>query len=268
MPAEPRDESAPLGDEPSSALRRAYTAFPHQTAELLEQLRRPAQSTDNLLDVLDRACRQAVRLIGDAHWAGVSAHFDRAPFTAAYTEQQVLVVDEGQYEQGDGPCMEAVRTDRQVAMTLEEVSALWPHLTAAAADAGVRSFLAMPLHAGGGPVGSLNLYSTHPGGLRLPDPDLLDVLTELIDSALQDYLSIQPLQTRAEQLRAALTERTSINTAVGVLMAKTKLDRQDATHLLHTGSEQLGVPVAKVAALIVAEHRPEPPAGQPGQGRR
>lgn len=256
MPGAPHDASSPPQRPATSAFLRASAAYPGQTAEMVASLLRPARTADDLLDLLDRACREAVRTIGDVDWAGISAYLGGPPFTAAHTAQRVLIVDEGQYAENDGPCVQAVRTDTQVAMTLDEVSGRWPHLTQAATDAGVLSFLALPLHAAGKAVGSLNLYSAHAGGVRNPQPDLLTVLAELLDRGLGDYLSVLPLQLRAQQLLAALTERVTINTAVGILMAKADIDHHAADDQLRGTADRLGVSTAALAALIVGEHLP------------
>ena len=259
MPGTPQDAPTPPQEPTSSAFLRASAAYPQQTAQLVTQLQRPARTADDLLELLDRGCREAVRTIDDVDWAGISAHLGGPPFTAAHTAQRVLIVDEGQYEQNDGPCVQAVRTDTPVAMTLEQVADRWPHLTQAATDAGVLSFLALPLHAAGRAVGSLNLYSAHAGGVRNPQPDLLTVLAELLDRGLDDYLAVLPLQLRAQQLLAALTGRVTVNTAVGILMARAGLDHHNADTLLRDTADRMGVGTAALAALIVAEHLPPDP---------
>jgi hypothetical protein len=94
-----------------------------------------------------------------------------------------MIADEGQYGQGDGPCLQALRADRPVSMTIEQVVDQWPIL-AAASEAGVRALHAEPLHARQHAVGCLNMYSATSGCLQDPDPDLLVVLTEYLDRGL------------------------------------------------------------------------------------
>ena len=79
--------------------------------ELMLALHRRVHDEDSLLDLMHRTSREAVRMITDVHWAGVTAQFAGAPFTAANTDSRVLVVDEGQYGQGDGPCPPGIRLD-------------------------------------------------------------------------------------------------------------------------------------------------------------
>lgn len=236
----------------SAALLRALAAHPEQMADLMEALHRRVVDEDSLLDLMGRASREAVRLLDDANWAGVTAQFAGTPFTAAHTDDKVLVVDEGQYGQGDGPCLTAMRENRDVAMTADEVQDLWPHLAAIADTAGVRAFLAKPLHARERAVGSLNLYSARAQGLRTPDPDVVTVLTEYLDRGLTDYSAAQPGEQQALRIRQRLLERQTIHSAVGVLMARHDLSAADAADLLNRQAAHQGRPVHEVASTILA----------------
>jgi hypothetical protein len=253
-PAAP--DPAPDGDPPvadiSPALLRALAAHPEEMADVVEALHRRVVDEDTLLDLMGRASREAVRLLEDANWAGVTAQFAGVPFTAAHTDHRVLVVDEGQYGQGDGPCLTAMRENRDVTMTADQVRDLWPHLAVIAETAGVRAFLAKPLHARQRAVGSLNLYSSREQGLRTPDPDVVTVLTEYLDRGLTDYSAAQPGEDAALRIRRRLLQRHTIDSAIGVLMARHHLSVPDATDLLRLQAANLGLPDHEAAARILA----------------
>ena len=229
---------------------------------MMRELRRRVVDEQSLLDLMSRASREAVRLIDDAHWAGVTARFDGSPFTAAHTDDRVLVVDEGQYDEGDGPCLSSIREDREIAMVWDEVRERWPHLAETAEAAGVRSFLAEPLHAQETAVGSLNLYSGREGGLRTPDPDLLTVLTEYLDRGLADYSAPQTGEAEALRLRQQLAYRHTIDTAVGMVMARDGIDAAAAARRLDAEAQRRDVPVRRVAMEILGVH-PGPDAQAP-----
>ncbi len=230
---------------------------------MMESLHRRVVDEESLLDLMGRASREAVRLLDDAHWAGVTAQFAGTPFTAAHTDHRVLVVDEGQYGEGDGPCLTAMRIDRRVAMNAGEVNERWPDLAVVAAGVGVRAYLASPLHVREHAVGSLNLYSGRPEGLRTPDPDVLTVLTEYLDRGLNDYSASRPGEDKARRLRQRLRDRQTIDTAVGMLMALHPLTAQEAADLLDLRAAQQDLPVTQVAADLIAEHTPNRPPSPP-----
>jgi hypothetical protein len=211
---------------------------------------------DSLLDLLERVCRAAVRSLRDVHWAGVTARFAGAPFTAAHTEQRVLVVDRAQYAQGDGPALTAMRTDRKTAATVEHARRRWPLLAGAAAAAGVRSFLSEPLHAGGRTVGSLNLYSDRPGGLRTQelDPAPLSVLAAYLDRWLADYHAGRPGADGATRSQSILRDRRTVHHAITVLTAARGLTAPAAAAALYRRANDRGMPVRRIADEVIHHH--------------
>ena len=247
--------------EISPALIRALAAHPEDIARVIEELHRRVTDEDSLLDLMHRTSKEAVRMVTDVHWAGVTAQFAGPPFTAANTDTRVLIVDEGQYGQGDGPCLTAMRTDRMVAMTEKEVADRWPLLAAATEAAGVHAFRAAPLHARGRAVGSLNLYSATVGGLQDPDADVLTVLTEYLDRGLTDYSASQPGEPDAVRLQTSLARRHLINQAVGALMAAHGFSAAQAMESLR---EQAGDRSLEQAAReVIAQHTRQPDQGRP-----
>lgn len=252
------DRSAHAPDEQpvSSALLRALSAHPELTADLVQALNVPIHSAADLLDLMARASREAVRLLTGVHWAGVTAQLDgEEPFTAAHTDELVLIVDEYQYARHDGPCLQAMATDRTVHMSLEQVEATWPQLAVGARAAGVHSFLAEPLRIGDRPVGSLNMYSADRGALSDVDPDMLIVLTGYLSRGLTSYADQQPDRV-GDRLRAALARRAIIEQAVGVLMASRFLRPGEARDLLRQLAREADLSPQAQAERIVAGQLP------------
>ena len=249
---------------PSAAFLRALAARPLDMARLIEELHRRVHDEDSLIDLMYRASHEAVRLVDDVDWAGVTAQFAGPAFTAASTDRRVMVVDEGQYGQGDGPCLQAMRTDQPVSMTSEQVTERWPILAAAAREAGVRAFHAEPLHARQHPVGSLNMYSATAGGLQDPDPDLLVVLTEYLDRGLTDYSAAQPGEPDAYRLQETLRIRFTVNQAIGVLMATHGITADQARTSFHQRLAENPDTTPEQAALhIIDTNTPNPANPEP-----
>ena len=220
-------------------------------AHLIASLHRPVHDAETLLDLMSRAAREAVDIIPDVDWAGVTAQFDEAPMTTAHTDERVLFVDESQYDLDDGPCLAAMRTDTRIAMTIDEVIARWPELAAAADRAGVRSFLALPLHANLSSSGALNLYSGRRAGLRDPDPDLLTVLAEYLGRGLSDYANTLPLHSQAAKIRLALADRVLLDHAIGIVMALDDVDPDRAWELVQDRAAAGGVTASEYAADLI-----------------
>ena len=252
--------ASPGDPPPSAALLRALAAHPESMADLIAALNIAVSDADALVELMGRASRQAVQLLTEVDWAGVTAQFDgQDPFTAAHTDEKVLIVDERQYEQHDGPCLQAMRTNRRTHMSLEQVQAAWPHLAEGARAAGVHSFLALPLHAvaGESAVGSLNLYSASTGALNSPDQDLLTVFNDYLDRGLASYRREQP-RFGAADLRAALHRRAVVEQAIGVLMATHQLRLDQARDLLDQQARTAQLPPVEQARLILTDQTPPP----------
>lgn len=250
---DPRDAGISDQEPLTAALRRALEAHPEQIAVLMDALRRKVVDEASLLDLMARVSNEAVRLIQDAEWAGVTARFDGSPFTMAHTAERVLVVDEGQYDEGDGPCLSAIRQGRRVAMVGDEVRVRWPQLADVAEAVGVRSYLAEPLHARDHTVGSLNLYSARPLGLRTPDPDIVTVLIEYLDRGLSDYSALDPAEGWALRLRQRIGDQYSRDLAIGILMARDGIDAVTAARRLGAEAQRRGIALQVVAAEYIAQ---------------
>ncbi len=248
------DRPDDAADQPMCpAFLRALAAHPTEMAQLVEGLHGQVRDEDSLLDLMQRVAAEAVRLIEDVDWAGVTAQFAGAPFTTAHTDSRVLVVDEGQYGEGDGPCLRALRTGQTVFMTFDEVSATWPHLARAAHAVGVAAFRAEPLHARAHSVGALNMYSARSGGLQAPDRDLLTVLTEYLNRGLSAYSASRPGESEAARLKSALTNREIIGQAIGVLMAMYDMTSEQARARLQATASAHGIDVLIAAADVIED---------------
>lgn len=240
---------------PTPALLRSLAANPPVMADLISAMHRRVRDAPGLVDLMGRAAREAVRLLPGVHWAGVTAQFGGLPFTGSSTDRRVLVVDESQYSLDDGPCLRAMRSDTPVSMTMAEVTATWPALGAAASAAGIRSFLAVPLHVEGEPFGSLNLYSAEPSA-DLVDPDVLTVLTEYLDRGLTDFSKLRLQTTTDAALRAAVAGWVVVDRAVGVLMDVHGFSADYARDVLSDQAEDWGRTVPEQAAEVIARNLP------------
>ena len=237
----------------SAALIRALAAHPEQMANLIEALHRRAGNADALLDLMGRITREAVRLLPGVGWAGITAQFDGPPLTASHTDARVLIVDEGQYAAGDGPCLQAMRTGETVEMNLEQARSRWPHLAATADEVGVRSFLAVPLRVGGRAVGVLNLYSAN-NTVPQPDKDLLTVLTEYAGRGLTDFQESRSDPTPEQALREAISHWATVEQAIGVMMAVYGFSADYAREVLCDQAQDWGRTLSDQAARIITDN--------------
>ncbi|HEY0396747.1 MAG TPA: GAF domain-containing SpoIIE family protein phosphatase, partial [Acidimicrobiia bacterium] len=107
--------------------------------------------------VLDRLAESACAVLPKCDGASVTL-VDRGRLTTAtYTAELALGMDLAQYECGDGPCIDAIRSGRVVRWSPRETR--WPRLHDEARRNQVAEVLSVPLGAEGLVLGGLNLYS-------------------------------------------------------------------------------------------------------------
>ena len=245
----------PAAHPESGALMRALAAHPEEMATLIGALHQRIHNADALLNLMGRVSREAVRLLDGVAWAGITAGLDGTPFTAAHTDARVLIVDEGQYTERDGPCLQAMRTGVPVAVTAAQLAQRWPRLAGTAQHQGVGAVLAMPLQANGQFVGALNLYSADQQ-VPTPDPDYLTVLTQYISRGLTDFQDTSPNPSPAEVLRRAATQQLTVHQAIGILMQLHGSDSDHSWQVLNDQAQDWNRTIPEQAVQIIADHTP------------
>jgi GAF domain-containing protein len=86
---------------------------------------------------------------------------DRAS-TVAFAGQVALDLDETQYQDGFGPCLEVARSSGTVTVRDMAAEARWPAFARRALAVGVHSSLSVALPLQEAVLGALNIYATQP----------------------------------------------------------------------------------------------------------
>jgi transcriptional regulator with GAF, ATPase, and Fis domain len=189
---------------------------------------------------------------------------DRAPYTVAATDDLTQRLDEQQYDDGRGPCLEALASGIPVWVTDMTTESRWAPYPSHAAELGARSSMSYPLITGEQVIGALNLYA-----FRRLAPDLAlraraEQLADRAAGALAVGLRLAQEHTENANLRAALTSRSVIDQAIGILVAQQHCTVEDAFALLRQASQGRNIKLREVAAQIVASAQRRAP-GQAGR---
>ncbi|WP_290056840.1 GAF and ANTAR domain-containing protein [Amycolatopsis solani] len=242
--------------------------------ELAESLR-AEQPRD---ETLARMAARSVTLVPGADAASVTLFDGGVPATVAATEPAVLALDEAQYALGDGPCIEATRTETVVRTDLDQARRRWPVFARAAAGAGVETMLSCPLFVRADNAaeqeaaqyhhlsGALNVWSRRRGSFEPVHAALIAVFTTAMSSVILTAARWRHAELEARQLLAALESRDTIATAKGIVMARRDLTAGEAFAWLTALSQRSNRKVRDIAAIILANpHVVEPRANE---GRR
>jgi hypothetical protein len=173
--------------------------------------------------------------------------------TAAYTGELALQLDEGQYQRGYGPCLDAATSGHVVHIDDMGTEPRWSDYTVEAVRRGAHSLVSLPLAVNDERQVSaaLNIYSrtAHAydaaalGGAR-------DVATaaESMLANLQEHDSSRQL---VRQLAQALESRPVIDQAKGIVMRDRGCTASEAFDLLVTASQRTNRKLRHIAQDVV-----------------
>src|SRR5580704_13436670 len=140
------------------------TGTPLDPLVAFAELGRMKLGEGDLQAVLGRVAELARQTLPGVVGASVTlVESDRA-FTAAFAGQLALDLDETQYQEGFGPCLEVAQSAGIVTVPDMAAETRWPAFARQALAAGVRSSLSVALPLQEAVLGALNLYATQPAG--------------------------------------------------------------------------------------------------------
>jgi GAF domain-containing protein len=184
--------------------------------------------------------------------------------TVASTGSLSVQLDELQYEEGYGPCLDAGRLDELMHIVDFHREPRWPRYISRAAPLGVRSSLSVPLPVDYYLLGALNVYSLTPDGFDDAAIRLARALAQHSMAALSLVESSSTQQQLTENLQRALESRAVIDQAKGIIMAQRKCSAGSAFEMLRQLSMTQNVKLYELAAQLVASasNHPVPPLEQ------
>ncbi len=206
------------------------------------------QGLDTLLrDLTDRAVQQ----VPGADACSVTVRRADRLLTLAGSTGLPSGLDLRQYENGSGPCVDAAETGSAQYSPDLATETRWPAYTEYALATGVRCVLALPLAVEGETGAALNLYGL--GADSLAEAlDAAHAFAELAADAVNEALRIERERASAADVRTALLSRSVIDQAVGMLMARERIDAHRAMERLRRASQHRNVKLRDLCAEVVA----------------
>ncbi len=195
---------------------------------------------------LKLAVTVVVEMVEGCDHAGVTMVTSEGLETMAATSELVTSGDQLQYELGEGPCVDTVKTHTTVISPDIASDPRWPRWGPAIARRyGIGSMLSLLLYTGEDSYGALNLYSERPNGY-----DSEDIL---IAHSLAAHLAVAVAAARESEHRGlAMVSRLVIGQAEGIIMERYKLTAEQAFDLLRHLSENSNRKLFLVAEELVA----------------
>jgi ANTAR domain-containing protein/GAF domain-containing protein len=236
----------------------------HDTTAALLELTESLTPDESREALLHRVATQVLQVLPDADGVTVILATNGKASTITTTDDALLALDQAQYEQGDGPCLQALRTQTMVHADLDGVRQHWPRFAQAADTAGIGSTLSCPLflpaddpaahrHASDQRLsGALNIWSSKPAAFDPLESALITVFTSAVSAVILTAARWAAARAQTDQLRIALNTRDAISTAKGIVMARRHLTIDEAFTWLTDISQHTNLKIRDFVDLIIA----------------
>jgi transcriptional regulator with GAF, ATPase, and Fis domain len=202
-------------------------------------------------DLLQQIAEAACEIVPATTNCSVSLVRDGVVRSVAIANEKARHLDDLQYEHGDGPCLEATRTTREVLSQDLHAEGRWGDFRSAMIEHGIRSTMALPLDVDHGAEGALNIYSEDLGAFDEPAIVLARLVAGQAATVMSGVLRHRDQAVLTEQLRAALSSRAVIDQAIGVVMAHQGCPPEQALATLKKASQHQNVKLRVIAQEIV-----------------
>ncbi|MFK5647793.1 ANTAR domain-containing protein [Ornithinimicrobium sp. LYQ121] len=219
--------------------------FSHQ----LSAVARSMQEDPGSQHTLETAIAAALEMITGCDMAGISVVHPDGIDTPAASSETLRRIDELQFALGQGPCLNAVREHETTRCPDLAHDDRWPVWGARVSEElGVASSVSYRLYTTRDTPGALNLYSEQLDGFDADDIDNGLALAAHVAVALA-------AAQNAENLTTAITNRTVIGQAEGILMERFDMSADQAFEVLRRVSRDGNVKLNAVAAQLVETRR-------------
>jgi hypothetical protein len=237
----------------------APTALHESIVELAET----PDDASQVQALLQRIVKLVAAHVRPVAYTSVTAEREGAPTTVAMSNELALEVDQAQYDDCNGPCLDALNTGIPISVPDAATTLQWPGFRDAAASIGLQASLSIPLFAGRGyPVAALNLYARRWDALA----PLTNAILAIISHDLDHAPATEDLDPGSAALVTGIYEgfhvQQRIQVGVGLLMARDKSSEETAYLTLREHAANSGTTLLEAADNAAqAQSRPGSPTG-------
>jgi GAF domain-containing protein len=229
------DTSPPAADEAFRALGQIVLGE-RPLAEILEQVVHIAKQA------LPTSVESSITLL-----TGDEAH------TMGFTGPTAIALDERQYEDESGPCLDAAASAQLVSVPDMGSETRWPRFAASAVEQGVHSSLSVPLPMQRQVTGALNFYAADADAFDENTISLAQTFAAHAAVAVANAHLYESTANLAQQMQDAMATRAVIEQAKGIIMRDRNCSADDAFNALVRLSQETHLKLRDVARQLV-EH--------------
>jgi GAF domain-containing protein len=212
---------------------------------------------------IDTQLRQLARLAADtvaaADYASITALRDDSYITVAASSELADAVDQAQYDDQAGPCLQSLNDGAPVVVPDITAMMTWPGFHEAAARLGLHASVSVPLFTGSGaPIAVLNLYGRDAEAMAPLIAGMLAVHSpgeeeqQQLDAGAEDLIN---------GFAEALSVRATIQLAIATIVSRNRTTAADAYRQLRLHAADTGVTLQRAAGMVLTQDL-APPADE------
>ena len=237
---------------------------PRDQSSTLDALHALLLTAPEVETFLGEVAELAAGLVNPVASVGITVRYGGEFLTVASSDDRAALVDEEQYLEGLGPCLEALTTGQVVEVNDQRTDPQLAGFGARARAKGVFSTLSLPMFVDGRAMGALNLYSSERVNAFGDEVrQQAQEFAERASIALSLQIRHEEQAKTSHQLEQALASRTLIDQAIGILMAQQRCDAHEAFDLLRRHSQNHNRKLRTVAGDLIARVSGGPPTPGP-----
>ena len=208
---------------------------PLRTRMVLDGLAGLVLAEEDTQSVLQRVVDLVAQAMPTGAEASITLLRNEHATTAAFSGELALQLDEMQYRQGYGPCLDAAAGGRPVEVTDGRTEDRWPDYMVTFLARGALSSLAMPVTTAQ-LAAALNVYAPVADAFTDAEREALAQFAAYTAVALTNMDALHEAVDQAETLKKTLEHRAVIEQAKGILIERYKLTPDQAFRLLAEAS--------------------------------
>lgn len=218
---------------------------PEATLRQLAEAARSMQAQSSTQAMLDEAVQVAIEIIDGCDLAGMSVIDPHGVHTPSGSGDELKRLDTLQFDLKEGPCFDALEHQEVVLSRDLATDVRWPTWgPLVAREIGVRSIVSYRLFTAADTLGAMNLYSLRIDAFDADDISNGGALAAHVAVALAEAQNVTHLET-------AISARTVVGRAEGILMERFDLSPTQAFAVLRRVSQNRNVKLNRVAEELV-----------------
>lgn len=180
----------------------------------------------------------------------VTLYRPKRPATTAGSDDEAIMLDNEGHRMG-GPGFAALRTgEPKVLDSPDDVR--WSAFAKELSDSSFGSVFAVPLDLHRSASAVMNLFAVQPGAFTEETTQDAHQFADMAGLALRMALRIAEAELKASDLNAAMTHRTAINMAQGIIMAQNRCSSREAFAFLQKASSTRNEKLHDVSRAVIA----------------